>query len=215
MNKVNQSVSRLISRILTQISEDHQIEVEALQTSVDKIIQPEESKKRCQGLVASKGYKPLCTACPLPGSLYCKRHMFNGCVPEETTTTQCQMITKNGERCMKNACANSTFCGVHVFFNSLQQRKQLTSTPCVYYDDQEGEEYCKKEVHENGWFCVKHKHLNKLYTKTYKYNNLKEYTNAVQDNTVIKRYKVLDLFICENGHWIEDRSPFKTIPDQV
>ena len=211
MDKVNHSVQNLICKVVDQIADDHEIEQEKIKESVNKVLKQKESI-RCQGLVASKGNRQVCTSRSLPDTFYCRKHTPIECDEyEDITQHQCKAINGNNKRCIRNAKPGLDICGLHQHQKFIRERGKANTIPCIHYDENDDEKitYCGLHVpNEERWFCSKHDHLQQYYVKLYKTTNLKNYVQSVQDNTCVKRFDVIDNLIIQHGFRSIDTSIF-------
>ena len=214
MNKVNNSVEKLICKVVDQISEDYEIDKEKLNESMFKILNKPKTNDRCIGLVASKGNKPRCTSRPVPNTLYCRKHtpIEDDEEDEPICPQQCKAINGNNKRCSRNAKPGLDICGLHQHQRFIRERSKANSIPCIHYDEADDGtlNYCGLQVvHEGQWFCPKHNNMQNYYTKLYKTSNLKSYIESVQDNTCVKRFDVIDDYIVKHGVGSIDTSIFR------
>jgi hypothetical protein len=199
MNKVNTSVFKLVNEVLKLVSEEHDIPFEKLQETSRKIVEPV-SRTRCTGIVYKTGTR-CCTSLSVLNTEFCRRHTpidgIESTCPSEVSSKQCESMTNNGTRCVRNVKENG-LCGVHILKQNVYDCRQIAEYKCVHYEEDNGDGndtvLCNKSISSknNGWFCKRHQHLQSLYAKQYGYSNAEQYVSSIKNGSCTKRNVFLD-----------------------
>ena len=109
---------------------------------------------------------------------FCKRHqtVLNDTSKPVPEKRRCCGENQDGTRCVRDARAGDTLCGLHKKKANNETLKKTERMPCAFYDIKDDSMcFCTKNARKDQWFCSKHEHLQTQYAKMYKSKNLREY----------------------------------------
>jgi hypothetical protein len=165
-------VERLISDIIAEIADVHQLNRDALMETCTTFLTRKTSSSRCEG-VMKNGVR--CTCPSVQDSAFCRRHL--AC--EETAPAvmsdrpRCIGMTHRKDQCLSDAIPGSEYCKLHKRKHENEERRSL----CAYYEeDEDGEPlFCSKNAVSGKWTCTKHSHLERNQVHLYRYPHLFAY----------------------------------------
>lgn len=167
-------IEHLISDMLTEIAEKHQVDADALMDTCMAFLTRQTTTARCEG-VMKNGVR--CTCPSLQDSVYCRRHLALSEAPTAVAKLpRCIGITHRKEQCLSDSIPGSEYCKLHTRKHE-NELKKAQECGCVFYEeDEDGEPvFCSKKAIPDKWTCKNHAHLERNQVHMYRYPNLTAY----------------------------------------
>jgi hypothetical protein len=189
MYKVTKAMRKYVHDVLTNISENENIDMEVLEQYIEE---SKEEKKRCKGMLKNG---TQCHHHTYKNLDVCLKHKYNEYQESnKSKTVRCEATNRNGTRCIRNATADDPICGLHKFWVSSPQK---SASSCIYYEEEDDDIHiCKQPVTKNIWFCKKHEHHQHVYMHMYKARSISEYKSKIQ-NGEIDKHVILERILKE------------------
>jgi hypothetical protein len=190
MNKIEKQVLRLLSVVTETISNEHNVDLNAVNETVKRIVTCCDTERvRCNG---HKLNGDKCSSYCKPNKQFCLRHEPIEDQQQHVLKTikQCEALTIQEYQCIRNAVNNNKFCGIHLHRELVQSRRPKIYR-CIFYEDEDDPEdliFCDKHARFNKWVCKKHKHHQDFFTNVFSFKNHVEYVNrcnSVKENGII------------------------------